>query len=126
MVSCKKMLCSKTEHSLTPSSSQANKRRLHTHANPPSSHPCLHISSTVTSLNIAKSKSLGNFNLNGMSPIQLSYQNKVPLPSPTTRRTLSSNQCPTPLTNPTNHPPPKRALISSLLKPTPYLTITSL
>jgi len=100
------MLCNKTEHSLTHSSYQANKRHLHTHAKPPSSHPRLNISSTVTSLHTAKSKSLGNFNLDGMSPIQLSYQNKVPFPSPTTCQTLSSNQCPTP------SPIPSRILLT--------------
>jgi len=44
------MLFNKAEHSPTLSSSQANKRRLHTHAKPSSSHPNLDIPSTVLSL----------------------------------------------------------------------------
>jgi len=46
----KTMLCNNTEHSLTLSSSQANKRCLHTHALPPSPHPSLSIFSTEKSL----------------------------------------------------------------------------
>jgi len=98
------MLCNKKEHYRALSSSHANKRRLHTHALPPSVHPKLHISSTEHSLQTTRSKRRDNLNLKGISPTQLSYQKKYyanyqlryrgyhrttsPHPSPTPSQTL--------------------------------------
>ena len=93
------MLCNNREYSLIDSS-HANNRRLHFHAAPSIPRPRPSIPPTVQSFSTAKSKRRGNFNLNGMSPIHLSYQNKVPRPCPITLLILSSNQFLTPSPTP--------------------------
>jgi hypothetical protein len=93
---CKTMLATIVQHSTHNCSSHANKRLRHRYPFPPSSHPSLHISATVTSLSKHNSNNLPNQVFNEVPSIQLSNQNKVFSLSPTLFSTLSPNHLPTP------------------------------
>ena len=91
---CTYRLVRKVQHSLTNSSSQANKRRLHHQSSLPSSQPKTTTYATETHLSSAKSKSRLNLTQNSTSPNHLSSQKYVFASLPTLLTTFSLNQLP--------------------------------
>lgn len=88
---CKFTLKSKSEHSPTNSSSQANNWRRQFQASPPSPQPKANMSGTDAHFSTAKSNNYLNLSYNEISTIHLFVQKKVSTPLPIFRDTFSSN-----------------------------------